>query len=139
MPPKIPAQRAPVAAPRRLAQFHSIVTICLLGACGRSGASATSQSLSPTALPPSEPAVLALPITIATSAVQAQLERALPRADSLDQARCMAMGGAVCHQYVFHRDTLALSVAGDRIDVLARLRYRGRVSLPNGGNVGSCG
>jgi hypothetical protein len=96
-------------------------------------------SITPTALAPAEPAVLALPITIPTSAVQAQLERALPRADSLDRARCLALGGAVCHQYVFRRDTLALQVAGDRVDVLARLRYRGRVSLPNGGSVGSCG
>jgi hypothetical protein len=83
--------------------------------------------------------VLALPITIATSAVQAPLERALPRADSLDRAKCMALGGVVCHQYVFRRDTLAFKMTGDRVDILARIRYRGRVSLPNGGNVGSCG
>ena len=82
--------------------------------------------------------MLALPITIATSAVQAQLERALPRADSLDQAQCLSLGGVVCHQYVFRRDTLTLGVTGDRVDVLARLRYRGRVSLPRAGSVGSC-
>jgi hypothetical protein len=126
---KIPAHAAPFA----------LLMLVLLGACGSSGSPAPSASLTPTALPPSEPAVLALPITIVTSAVQTQLERALPRADSLDQARCLSLGGVVCHQYVFRRDTLSLRVSGDRIDVLAALRYRGRVSLPGGGSVGSCG
>src|SRR5688500_5139625 len=96
----------------------------LLAACG-SAAPATTTSITPTALPPSEPAVIALPITITTGAVRAQLERALPSADSLDRARCLALGGVVCHQYVFRRDTLSLQVTGDRVDVLARLRYRG--------------
>ncbi|AHG90565.1 Protein of unknown function DUF4403 [Gemmatirosa kalamazoonensis] len=131
MPSKIPARVAPSC-------LATLVAV-LLGACGGQGRAAKSEFLTPTTLPPSEPAVIALPVTIVTSAVQTHLERTLPRADSLDQARCQSLGGAVCHQYVFRRDTLALHVAGDRIDVLARLRYRGRVSLPTGGSVGSCG
>ncbi len=67
------------------------------------------------------------------------IQRVLPRADSLDRARCLTMGGVVCHHYAYRRDTLRLQVAGDRVDVLARLRYRGRVALPTGGSVGSCG
>jgi hypothetical protein len=139
MPLKIPARVAPPAAAAAASAVLLAVVALVLAACGGHGSGPASESLTPSALPPSEPAVLALPITIVTSAVQAQLERALPRADSLDRARCEALGGVVCHQYVFRRDTLALRVAGDRVDVLARLRYRGRVSLPNRGSVGSCG
>jgi hypothetical protein len=124
----IPARRVPL-----------VVAIVALAACGRSAAPAGSASLTAASLPPAEPAIIALPISIATSAVQLQLEKALPRADSLDRARCLGLGGTVCHQYVFRRDTLALRVSGDRVDVLAKLQYRGRVTLPNGGSVGSCG
>jgi hypothetical protein len=117
----------------------SLGALLLAAACGGAPKPPVA-SITPSALPPNtEPAVLALPITIATSAVQAQLERAIPRADSLDRARCLSLGGAVCHQYVFRRDTIALNVAGDRVDMVARLRYRGRVALPTGGSVGSCG
>ncbi|MBV9880209.1 MAG: DUF4403 family protein [Gemmatirosa sp.] len=132
MPPSILARRA-LARP-------ALCATLLAAACGKSAAPSVGPSLTPTALPATvEPAIIALPITIATSAVQLQLDRALPKADSLDQAKCMALGGVVCHQYVFRRDTLGLRVTGDRVEMLARLHYRGRVSLPNGGSVGSCG
>ncbi|MDF1502107.1 DUF4403 family protein [Roseisolibacter sp. H3M3-2] len=123
MPPRRPA--APVAA------------LALLAACG--GRPVSAPVAPSRALPPLEPAVLALPITVQTSAVLGALERAIPRADSLDADRCQTLGGLVCHQYAFRRDTLQLRVTGDRVDVLARLRYRGRVALPTGGSMGSCG
>jgi hypothetical protein len=110
----------------------------LLPACG--GRPAAAPAPAPLrALPPLEPAVLAFPITVQTRAVVGALERALPRADSLAADRCQSLGGLVCHQYAFRRDTLQLQVRGDRVEVLARLRYRGRVALPTGGSVGSCG
>ena len=90
-------------------------------------------------LPPAEAAVIALPVTIATSAVRQQLDAALPVADSLDRARCTAIGGMVCHQYVYRREPLLVSMRGDRFTVDARLRYRGRVALPGVGGLGSCG
>ena len=40
---------------------------------------------------------------------------------------------------MYRRDTLALTMTGDRVDLLARLRYRGRVALPRVGGLGSCG
>src|SRR5215208_357215 len=90
-------------------------------------------------LPPSEPATITLPISLALSSVRAQLEMQFPAADSLDQAKCSTLGGMVCHQYVYRRDTLDVRMDGDRIDFLARVRYRGRVALPRVGGLGSCG
>jgi hypothetical protein len=113
--------------------------LAALAACGGRTASAPAALTPAATLAPLEPAVLALPITIQTRAVVAALEKAVPRADSIDRARCMTMGGLVCHEYAFRRDTLTLRVTGDRVDMLARLRYRGRVALPTGGSVGSCG
>lgn len=91
------------------------------------------------AMPPPEPATIALPITVSLAALQAQLGRALPPADCLDTAQCSALGGFVCHQYVYRRDTLALTMEGDRVSLYSRLRYRARVSLPAVGGIGSCG
>jgi hypothetical protein len=107
--------------------------------CGKPGAQSPTPASAAAPLPPLEPAVISLPVTIAAAAVQAQLDRALPRADSLDRARCQTLGGAVCHQYVFARDTLGVRFTGDRVDVLARLRYRGRVAVSSVGSLGSCG
>lgn len=93
----------------------------------------------PTPLPPAEPATIALPVTVALSAVRAQLERQFPAADSLGRVECAALGGIVCHQYVYRRDTIDLRMDGDRLQLYTRLRYRGRVALPGVGGIGSCG
>ncbi len=116
----------------------AVAAASALAACGR-GAGKPPASLTTAALPVSEPATIVLPITIPMRSVRAQLERAIPRADSVDRARCASLAGAICHQYVFRRDSIALTVVGDRVAMLAALRYRGRVSLPTGGSVGSCG
>lgn len=104
------------------------------------GAIATDSALpAPAPLPAREPATIALPITVSLASLQTQLERALPPADSLDAARCSALGGIVCHQYVYRRDSLALSMVGDRVSLYTRVRYRGRVTVPGVGGIGSCG
>lgn len=91
------------------------------------------------ALPPSEPAVIALPVTISLDVVRDRLDAAFPITDSLDRARCTALGGAVCHQYVYRREPLRLQMVDDRFSLAAPLRYRGRMALPRLGGVGSCG
>src|SRR5688572_18626586 len=90
-------------------------------------------------LPPPEPAVLAIPVTISLGVLRAQLERALPAADSLDRARCSALGGIVCHQYVYRREPLDVRLTGERLDLTARLHYRGRVAATRVATLGSCG
>lgn len=89
--------------------------------------------------PPREAATIALPITLSLTALRAQIDRALPPSDSLDRARCATLGGFVCHQYVYRRDSVALAMEGDRISLATRLSYRGRIAAPGVGGLGSCG
>ena len=118
----------------------ALVTLGILTACSSSVVvPAPRVGTGSSTLPPAEPAVLALPVTISLGAVRAQLEAAYPVTDSLDRARCTAAGGAVCHQYVYRRDPLELSMQDDRVSLVSRLRYRGRVAVPGVGALGSCG
>ena len=93
----------------------------------------------PPPLPAQPAATIAIPVHIALSAVASALAIAFPATDSLDRAKCLTLGGLVCHQYVYRRDTLDVSMQGDRITVFTRLRYRGRVGLPGVGGIASCG
>ena len=90
-------------------------------------------------LPPAEPAIIVLPITISLGKIRSALAAQFPAGDSLGQAQCVALGGAVCHQYVYRRDSLELRMNGDRVDLLARLQYRARVALSGVGGLASCG
>jgi hypothetical protein len=90
-------------------------------------------------LPPAEPATIVLPVSISMASLKARIDSVFPVTDSLDRAKCSAMGGLVCHQYVYRRDTLDLRMLNDRIILFTRLRFRGRVALPGGVGVASCG
>jgi hypothetical protein len=90
-------------------------------------------------LPPADPAVIALPISISLGKIRNALSLQFPPDDSLTRAQCVALGGAVCHQYVYRRDSLELRMNGDRVELLARLRYRGRVALAGVAGLASCG
>ncbi|CAN5384944.1 hypothetical protein BH09GEM1_BH09GEM1_06210 [soil metagenome] len=90
-------------------------------------------------LPPVEPATIVLPISISLGKLRSAISAQFPVRDSLTQAQCVAMGGTVCHQYVYHRDSLVLRMNGDRVDLLAHLQYRGRVALSGIGGLASCG
>jgi hypothetical protein len=139
-PPPVPAAARPSRPPHPLRAALALLPL-LAAACGgrldvpRPAASTTTAA----PLPSAEPATITLPITIALAAVRAQIDSQFPPADSLDRARCEALGGLVCHQYVYRRDTLDLRMDGDRISLFTRLRYRGRVALPGLGGIGSCG
>ena len=90
-------------------------------------------------IPPAERAVIAVPVTIAMTRLLAQTDSVFPAADSLDKTKCSAIGGLVCHQYVYRRDTLDISMTGDRLALFTKLRFRGRVALPGVGGIASCG
>lgn len=92
-----------------------------------------------TTLPAAEPAVIVLPVSIALGRIRSALAARFPANDSLTRAQCVALGGSVCHQYVYRRDSLDLRMNGDRIDLLARLQYRGRVAISGIGGLASCG
>lgn len=91
------------------------------------------------ALAPAEPATIVLPVSISLGRIRGALAAQFPAADSLTQAQCVALGGSVCHQYVYKRDSLELRMNGDRLDLLARLQYRGRVAISGIGALASCG
>ncbi|MDQ6831471.1 MAG: DUF4403 family protein [Gemmatimonadota bacterium] len=117
------------------------IGLALLAACG--GRHVESSAVSPASeaapIPPLEAATISMPITIALSALRPGIDKQLPPNDSLDQAKCLALGGAVCHQYVYHRDTLDLRMDGNRFALYSRIRYRARIALPALGGIGSCG
>jgi hypothetical protein len=91
------------------------------------------------AVPSIEPATIVLPVSIAVASLRARIDSVFPASDSLDRARCSAMGGLVCHQYVYRRDSLDFKVIGERVTMFTRLRFRGRVALPGVGGIASCG
>lgn len=88
---------------------------------------------------PAEPAVVTLPIAIALSKIRTQLDSAFPPVDSLDRARCTALGGLVCHRYLYRRDSLDLRATADRVTLQTHLRYAASVGLPGVGGIASCG
>jgi hypothetical protein len=90
-------------------------------------------------LPPAEPATIVLPVFISTATLRARLDSVFPETDSLDRAKCSALGGFVCHQYVYRRDALDVVMLGDRIILFTRLGFRARMALPGVGGIASCG
>lgn len=90
-------------------------------------------------LPAQEEATIVVPVSIAMSSLRTHLDSVFPPSDSLDHARCVAIGGLVCHQYVYRRDTLAIEMRDDRVSLFTRLEVRARVALPGVGGIASCG
>lgn len=137
--PAIPLPPATVSASVRASRRLAAALCLLLAACAN-GAHVPAPSIGRAApLPPAEPAVMAIPIVISLARLRAELEAAFPSVDSLDRARCSALGGVVCHQYVYRRDSLDVRMSGDRLELTARLRYRGRVAMTRHATLGSCG
>lgn len=131
---------------RRIARggLQSLFTVLVLATVASCGGrmEVPAPNLQPSAgptLPPVEPAIIVLPISISLGKLRTAIGAQFPVRDSLTQAQCLAMGGAVCHQYVYHRDSLELRMNGDRVDLLARVQYRGRVALSGIGGLASCG
>lgn len=88
---------------------------------------------------PARPASITLPISIALAKIRTQLDSVFPPADSLDRAKCTALGGLVCHQYLYRRDSLDLRANGDRVTLQTHLLFRASVGLPGVGGIASCG
>jgi hypothetical protein len=121
--------------------FFAVAAVLASGACGGHFEVPTPAS-GPTAsanVPPVERATIVLPVSIAMSSLRARIDSVFPPTDSLDRAKCSALGGLICHQYVYRRDTLDLKMLGERLTMFTRLRFRGRVALPGIGGVASCG
>jgi hypothetical protein len=125
---------------RRLASLAALVLPgALLVACGGRLDVPVPAVGTPTPLPPAEPATIAIPVTISVAAVRQQLDSLFPVTDSLGRAECVALGGTVCHQYVYRREPLRLDMQGDRVSLVVPLAYRGRVAFPGNVGLASCG
>jgi hypothetical protein len=125
----------------RVAFTFGLVALATLVACGGhfevpAPDIAEGLSVQP---PPVEAATIAVPVSISIASLRARLDSVFPPTDSLDRTRCSAMGGLVCHQYVYRRDSLDLRMNNDRISLFTRLRFRGRVALPGNLGIASCG
>jgi hypothetical protein len=118
---------------------RSTLVIAALGCGGRFEVPVPILAAPVAAPPPSEPATITLPIAIALSKIRTQLDSAFPPTDSLDRAKCTALGGLVCHQYLYQRDSLDLRISGDRVVLQTRLRFRAAIGLPGVGGIASCG
>ena len=121
---------------RVLALFVTLAT-----ACGGRFEVPVPVLAAPAAAPaPIETATIGLPVTISLAKIRAGLDSIFPAVDSLDRARCTALGGLVCHQYLYRRDSLDLHMQGDRVVLQTSLRYSGRVALPGlDAGIASCG
>ena len=119
------------------------IACAILTACSRhfdvpSPAPLPSGAAAPS-VPAAEPATIVIPIAISMTGLRARLDSVIPITDSLDRAKCAEIGGLVCHQYVYRRDSLDLTMRGDRVALFTALRFRGRVALPGVGGIASCG
>ena len=135
----VPTLRRQPRPPAVVTAVAAALLLPVLLACGGGHGVPEPTVGAATPLPPAEPAVLSIPVTISLNVLRAQLESAFPASDSLDRARCAALGGVVCHQYVYRREPLDVRLAGDRFQLTARLRYRGRVAATRLATLGSCG
>jgi hypothetical protein len=134
----MPRHRRGVVSGRTVARAVALLAIVACGGHFEVPAP-TLQPGTGAVLPPADPAVIVLPISISLGKIRSALAAQFPTGDSLSQAQCVALGGVVCHQYVYRRDSLELRMSGDRVDLLARLQYRGRVALSGIGGLASCG
>lgn len=116
-----------------------VIVSCCLTACASHFEVPEPAIAPPPAVPPMEQATITVPVSISMASIRARIDSVFPAADSLDRAKCSAMGGLVCHQYVYRRDTLDLKMINDRFTLYTQLRFRARVGLPAGVGVASCG
>jgi len=127
----------------RVQRCIGAVVCAIVAACSRHFEVPSPAQLPPGAaassVPAAEPATIVIPIAISMVGLRARLDSVLPATDSLDRAKCAAIGGLVCHQYVYRRDSLDFTMRGDRVAVFTALRFRGRVALPGVGGIASCG
>jgi len=129
-----PARPAPAPTPGTIAPV-AIAPVAIAPAAAPSGG---APIVPRPAQPLAELAVIPVQVTYVLRALTPSLDSAFPVRDSLADAACATMGRLVCHQYVYQRDPLALSAAGDRFSIATTLRYRARVGVPRTG-LASCG
>ncbi len=119
-------------------QWCALALLSAASACGVN----TSKGLNPTPvvavglLPETTVAIVPVRITYVLRSLRPALDSLFPMRDSLDQSQCNVL---VCRQYVYRRDSLALSALGDRLTIVTHLAYRAQLGVIGGTRVASCG
>jgi len=127
-----------------------LVAMCL-AACGGARSTMSTEAVVPR--PAGEPrpstpppvadvpaqAVIPVRVTYLLRALRPSIDSLFPARDSLSTARCASLAGAVCHQYVYRRDSMALRAEQGTLSIGTALQYRARVGVAVGASVASCG
>jgi len=104
-----------------------------LAACATRVEVPAPQDVDPPPAPPEPPAsVVSLPVTVDLATILDRVEGAVPRRQAReDEWHSLGRAPVVGTVYVkemWERDPLRISLAGDRVDVSARVRYRARIA-----------
>ena len=116
--------------------------ICVTGGCAKNSGAGANPTPLPAAQPPialSGLAVVPVHVTYVLRSLRPSLDSLFPVRDSLDQAACTVVGGMVCHQYVYRRDSLTLHGAADRLFIDTKLGYRAQLGAVGVARLASCG
>ncbi len=84
-------------------------------------------------------AVIPVRVTYVLRALRPSLDSLFPARDSLSGPQCAAVGGLVCHQYVYTRDSLELRATADQLHIDTRLAYRAQVGVFGSARLAGCG
>ncbi|HEX2094768.1 MAG TPA: DUF4403 family protein [Longimicrobiaceae bacterium] len=111
----------------------SAAAVLVLAACGtRVDVPAPEADVPSRPLPQPPPSVIHLPVTLEVGAVVRKVERLVPRRQSREDewhslGRVPVLGTLYVKE-MWERDPLEVSIAGDRVDVSTRVRYRARIA-----------
>lgn len=118
-----------------------MLLLTLITGCG--GSTVPPQNPAPAIAPVvddySTLAVVPVRVTYVLQSLRPSLDSLFPMRDSLNAARCSAVAGLVCHQYVYQRDSLQLRSEGSRLLLNTRLAYRAQLGTVGVRRLASCG
>jgi len=84
-------------------------------------------------------AVIPVHVTYVLRSLRPSLDSLFPPRDSINAPQCTAVGGLLCHQYVYRRDSLALKATGDKLQIETKLQYRAQLGMLGSARLASCG
>ncbi len=127
---------------RKLGAGVVFASLFVVGGCAKNTAPAPNPTPVQVVQPPvalAGLAVVPVHVTYVLRSLRPALDSLFPVRDSLDQAACTVVGGLVCHQYVYRRDSLTLHGAADRLFIDTKLGYRAQLGAVGVARLASCG
>ncbi len=84
-------------------------------------------------------AVIPVKVTYVLRTLRPSLDSLFPPRDSISHPQCAAVGGLLCHQYVYRRDSLVMKSVGDQLSITTLLSYRAQMGVMGSTALASCG